>query len=326
MKIDFTPAQAFGPFEPHSKEWHDFRASGIGGSESASILGMSKYKTAYQLFLEKTGQAERFEGNDATRRGQAREPVIRSKAKEILAPFIEGDFEVIDCGEYSYKSLEWPFLLGNIDGLIVTADFEWIGLEIKTTTSFSLKQWPANGLPEHYWVQVQHYMAVTGLTRFFVICEVDEKFNLVRLVERDDEFIKSKLVPAAGEFHSRVKAQFWPDDQPATEDDFKTMFPADLTGQIVEADHLADLFKEWQALTRAREMADERLAQIRLKILAEIKDNKGATDGKYLATWSNRKGSESFDKDAFKKEFPDIYPRFLKRGADTRTFKIEVKK
>lgn len=35
------------------QEWLKIRQTGIGGSDIAAILGVSKYKTAYDLYLEK---------------------------------------------------------------------------------------------------------------------------------------------------------------------------------------------------------------------------------------------------------------------------------
>ena len=44
-------------------EWHTFRKSGVGGSEVAAALGLSKWKTPYQLWLEKTTDIEPLDDN-----------------------------------------------------------------------------------------------------------------------------------------------------------------------------------------------------------------------------------------------------------------------
>ncbi|MFU1875596.1 YqaJ viral recombinase family protein, partial [Enterococcus faecium] len=38
------------------QEWLVDRKRGIGGSDVSTILGLNKYKSVYQLWLEKTGQ------------------------------------------------------------------------------------------------------------------------------------------------------------------------------------------------------------------------------------------------------------------------------
>lgn len=52
------------------------RARGIGSSDAAAILGVDPHKTAYDLWLEKTGRVPGFEGNEHTERGNLLEPVI----------------------------------------------------------------------------------------------------------------------------------------------------------------------------------------------------------------------------------------------------------
>ena len=38
--------------------WLKVRNTGIGGSDAAAIMGLNPYKSPYELWLEKTGQAE----------------------------------------------------------------------------------------------------------------------------------------------------------------------------------------------------------------------------------------------------------------------------
>ena len=39
------------------KDWLKYRTNGIGGSDVSIIVGINKYKSVYQLWLEKTKQA-----------------------------------------------------------------------------------------------------------------------------------------------------------------------------------------------------------------------------------------------------------------------------
>ena len=41
----------------HDK-WLEMRNKGIGGSEAAVIVGMNRWKSPFQLWLEKTGEVE----------------------------------------------------------------------------------------------------------------------------------------------------------------------------------------------------------------------------------------------------------------------------
>lgn len=41
----------------NEQQFHENRRLGIGGSDVATVLGLNKYQSPYQLCLEKTGRA-----------------------------------------------------------------------------------------------------------------------------------------------------------------------------------------------------------------------------------------------------------------------------
>src|SRR5258706_10338197 len=52
------------------------RVRGVGSSEAAAALGLSQWKTAYDLWLEKRGEAEEKESSEEMAMGHLLEPVI----------------------------------------------------------------------------------------------------------------------------------------------------------------------------------------------------------------------------------------------------------
>ena len=56
--------------------FHAERLTGLGGSDIGAILGLNPWRTPYQVFLEKTGQAEPFTGNLQTRFGSYAEEFV----------------------------------------------------------------------------------------------------------------------------------------------------------------------------------------------------------------------------------------------------------
>ena len=66
-------------------DWLRYRTMGIGGSDVSVIAGINPYKSAYQLWLEKTGQTEPAESeNEYTHFGTVLEPVIRKEFIERM--------------------------------------------------------------------------------------------------------------------------------------------------------------------------------------------------------------------------------------------------
>ncbi len=55
-------------------EQMQLRSDKLGASDAPAVLGVDPYRSAADVFLEKTGRCEPFAGNEHTRRGQYREP------------------------------------------------------------------------------------------------------------------------------------------------------------------------------------------------------------------------------------------------------------
>ena len=133
-----------------SPEWRAYRQSRRNASESAAVLGLSPWITPYQLWLTKTG---RFEPpvTQAMQRGTDLEPVARAAYEAetglVMQPL------VLEAGAYS----------ASLDGMTLEGD---LIVEIKCPlrgTRSALWQYVCQGqVPEHYTVQVQHQMMVSG--------------------------------------------------------------------------------------------------------------------------------------------------------------------
>ena len=64
-----------GLSDPKKLSWEDCRRRGIGGSDIGAICGKNKYKTAIEVFQDKTVGSS-FTGNDITEFGHIMEPHI----------------------------------------------------------------------------------------------------------------------------------------------------------------------------------------------------------------------------------------------------------
>jgi putative phage-type endonuclease len=141
-----------GQFPAGSPEWLEQRESGIGGSEIASILNLSPYKSAVTLFYEKLGLIDPPPATMAMRLGNLLEPAIIDAFREEY-PTITVWHENL-----TFASLENPRFRANPDAIIEDQNGNLSILEIKHTGQY----WTE--LPLHYKYQVLWYMFVTGLT------------------------------------------------------------------------------------------------------------------------------------------------------------------
>jgi len=156
----FGPAVCVGEFEANSEGWHELRRAGIGGSDVAAVVGVSKWTSAYALWAKKSGLIpDDFSDSEAMEWGRILEPVIREK---FAAKHPE--WEVSNTNA-TFRSSEHDWLLANVDGLIRFEDGSWGVLEIKTAAYED--DW-VNGVPLYYQTQVRHYLRVFGLQRAIV--------------------------------------------------------------------------------------------------------------------------------------------------------------
>jgi predicted phage-related endonuclease len=114
----------------------------------------------------------------AMKMGTAFEPIIREL-------FHQNNWEWLRVHETgTWASIEQPRSVANVDGIIEWDDGSLGVLEIK----FSRQYW--DKLPEHYNLQVQHYLSVLGLKRAVVVAVAGgdwKEFDVVR----DDSLIET---------------------------------------------------------------------------------------------------------------------------------------
>lgn len=139
-----------------SDEWLEWRRNGIGASDAPVVMGVSPWKTPYQLWLEKTKRVTpESTSNWAQERGNELEPVARAK------------FELetgIDMPAKLYQHMDFPWLKASLDG---GNDDERAGLEIKYLGVNDMKLAKAGALPPKYIPQVQHQLLVTGYEKIY---------------------------------------------------------------------------------------------------------------------------------------------------------------
>lgn len=139
--------------ENHSA-WLNERRYGIGASDAASILGMSKWKSNVALWEEKVGLREPDDISDKpyVKYGHNAEPHLRA-----LFSLDHPDLQVTYESPYKIiRNSEHPFIFCTPDGeLLERESGRRGGLEIKTTEIVRATQWREwkNKIPDQYYCQ-----------------------------------------------------------------------------------------------------------------------------------------------------------------------------
>jgi putative phage-type endonuclease len=180
-----------------TQEQKEARRKGIGGSDVASVLGLPPYGCSLRLWFDKTGVPQDFEElNPNMERGIYLEDIAVEIYQKKTGNVVETQ------GQIGHKGRE--YMLANVDRMIVGEGQagEYKVLEVKCPNKESYLRMKADGIPEAYILQGQHYMYVTGATsmEYAIFCadmwemqiiEVDKDEKLIQLIlDSEDHFWK----------------------------------------------------------------------------------------------------------------------------------------
>ena len=282
------------------QEWLEDRRKGIGGSDVATVLGLNKYKSVYQLWLEKTGQVEVTSAqSEAAYWGNTLEEVVAEEFSKRTGKKVRRRNRVFEHSKY-------PFLRANIDRDIVG---ENAVLECKTANQYLANEWEEDEIPIQYICQVQHYMNVLNLDYvYFAVLIGGQKF-IWKKTERDQELIDmitEKLV------------EFWTENvekgiEPAIDglkatSDFLTQRYLDTEDNQTE---LNAVFDE-NIANLARLKSDRKIIDENITLLEnELKQALGKSDATIGITPNNivswkKTQSKRLDKKKLIEKYPDI--------------------
>ena len=296
--------------------WLKVRNDSIGGSEAAAIIGMNPWKSAYTLWLEKTGQSQQedISDNECVHFGTILEQVV---ADEFCRR--EGK-KVRKCG--LFRSNKYPFMTASFDRLLVGED---AGLECKTSNAFKREEWDEGEIPPNYYVQCQHYMLVSGLPRWYIACLIGGNHFVSWVVERNDDDIAA-LEQAEIAFWDKVQRHIMPevDGSESSTDSLKKMYKGGQAEPVMLPQESMDLLKRLDELKALKADIDSQTKDIQNKLCAMLGDNEigiiGEGDNERKITWKTVNGRVTIDSKKLKKDLPDVFEKYSKKSADSRRF------
>lgn len=291
------------------KEWLQQRMRGIGGSDAGAVSGISKWKSPYTLWCEKTGKIpSSAPDNYYMRDGRLLEDVV-------ARIYMEESGQKVTKSNFSYQSEEYPWMLANIDRWIKPGK---VGLEIKTMDVRKQIDIEDGDIPPEYYTQCVHYMAVTGAIKWVIAVWRFGQPLVIHEIERDEKEIQA-LIQMEKEFWEMVENETPPeitgsDSDKKTLDFLYAQSNPDIDIQLIGMDADLELRK---ALKEKSDELDKEIKEIENRIRLEMKDaEKAHTDG-FSCKWKTIH-TNSFDQKKFKEENPDSYKNYLKSGSYKR--------
>lgn len=296
-------------------EWLKSRQAGIGGSDVGAILGVNKWKTPFQVYLEKTDPIDDVsEPSEAAYWGNTLEDIVAKEFSKRTGKKVRRRNQLLQHEQY-------PFMTANLDREIVG---EKAFLECKTVNAFGAKEWEGDDIPASYLVQVMHYMAVTGDSHCYIACLIGGQRFIWKEVQRDEELI-SMIIQAEKDFwENHVLKKIPPvlDGSSAAErylcERYKEVDPSlsiDLKSEY--SNKISDLL---EIKSKIREL-EEQAKEIENNIKNELGRAEIGYTTQYEVDWKEVV-SNRVDSKLLKNKYPKIYKEVCKESK-TRRFSIK---
>ena len=279
------------------EEWLKWRTAGIGGSDVSIIAGINKFKSVFQLWLEKTGQIVPKETeSEYAHFGTMLEPIVKREFTKRTGLKIRSKKAIL-------QSVEYPFMLADLDG-------EMVIFEAKTASAYKQEVWE-NGVPPEYILQVQHYMVVTGARKAYIAALVGGNHFYYHEVLRDEDLILQIIA---------MEKEFWEDSvllhqEPVADgSDATTTFLNEKyrcsNGKEIELpEEVLLLCDSYEKLSLQLKMLKEKKEAVSNQLKLHMKDYEIGKVGSRTITWKPIT-TTAFDKGRLAKENKDIYDKY----------------
>lgn len=235
-----------------SPEWIQMRKNYIGGSDAPVIMDVSPYKTIHQLWEEKLGVTEGTVENPGTKYGREMEEPARQAYEKftgnIMAPAV-------------VFHPEKEFMMASLDGLSFDKK---MAVEIKNCCEEDHDLAKKGTVPEKYFPQVQHQLAVLGIEGMHYFSFRRGDFALIE-VAADPQYID--------QLYSEEK-KFWSMVQ-----NFKEPSLSDRDYVQFDSEEWSKLASDWRLLKKEMEALSEREDAIRAEFLRLANDRNALGSG-----------------------------------------------
>lgn len=264
------------------------RKLGLGATDCAVVMGLSRYKTPYELWLEKTGRKE-----EETILTDDRLHLRHAHEETIAREYARRKNVKLRRVNQTIHHKKYPFMLCNLDRVIIG---EKKIVECKSASGFMRSHWGESGsdvAPIEYLLQVQHQMACAEYDDSDIAALIDIDDYRIFSTPRNQKVI-ANIESASDRFwHENVLADVAP--PPTTRGDLKLMYPLN-NGNFIEATtEILERLDFLQAIKDDIKIMEGNKAEHEKEIIEFIAANDGIKlDDKVLATFqANKAGNRT---------------------------------
>jgi len=240
--------------------WHTLRVMHIGGSDVASLFGLSPYKSRWQLWMEKAGKLspEDLSANTAVQAGT-----------------------FLEAGIANWAASKWGMTISKVEEYHAANDVIGMGASLDYATDVGIPveiKWSARGYgweysgdeithaPDNYLLQCQHQMGCYGGESAWLIALIDNEPRRM-MVPRNEEIIDA-IKASCVEFWFSIQSKTPPDPDFSMDGGaiLQLIGQAQITDVTLDDSHV-DLFKAYLAAAADAKEAEGRKEAAKAELL-----------------------------------------------------------
>ena len=298
------------------------RTKYIGGSDIGAILGLSKFRTPIEVWMEKTGKETKQLDSLPLRFGSFAEEFVASEYSRATS------FELLH-DESIYINPTHPMMSAHVDRFVLGDGLNKPAtrlLECKTANPFARGEWGEPGtdqVPMSYLCQCIWYMAITGIEQCDLAVLFGNSDFRIYEIARDQELEALVIEKALHFWNEYVLKDIPPPAQ--TEGDYQALFKKSDPSKTIEANQkTVELMRQLQSLSKQSGDVDEQITQIKQHIMSEMKEAEVLSyQGNVIATWKAPKPSFRLDSKRLELEEKEVFERFKMPVQNSRRLVIK---
>ncbi|MCI0443024.1 YqaJ viral recombinase family protein [bacterium] len=262
------------------KAWLEERRKGIGSSDAAAIMGISPFKTAAHVQIEKLQGVETQEETDLMHLGTLLED-------DILQLYAEREGKKPRRVNRILYHKEFPFIAASLDAMVPVMTPLEVKMIVMASSGKDFGKELTDEIPDHYIIQTQHQMFVTAAE----VCEVPVLlYGKLRLyqVKRNQGLINHIVDRECAFWQDHIVDQKPVDldfNHPRTLDLVQNMFGLD-PGKCIELKdpYAGNLASQYLSYTKAKSEVEKSRNAIKAELLSLMGDAELARldDGLYI--------------------------------------------
>lgn len=319
-----TASEQLGAAQIGRALWLSERRKGIGGTDAAAILGVSRWSSELQVWLDKRGEGLPVQESEPMRWGRAVEDAIATEYAIRHGRLLWNPEAVMAHPEH-------PILIGTPDRIVLDTmtSRPAYGLEIKTSRyGDGFGESGSQEVPHDYAAQCAHYMAITGADRWDLAVLIGGNEYREYTLERDADLEAAMVERLLRWWQRHIVEGVQPDidGSEATRRWLHQKYPRNV-GAMKQASPADDATAQRLAQARDAVAGWDRVRDTCENALkSAIGDGEGMAGADWTVTWKLAKGRTAVDWQAVAEDIAEQYSwaSVFQRDNERAKFKAET--